>query len=93
MSGVERILGHEPLKKIYVALKTPRSLVQAGGFRAVLYSRDILARPASTPATIRLKPNTAILTIALLSIPIFLPIPLVSARGARTRCQINWATH
>src|SRR5262245_47684222 len=45
MSGVERILGHEPLKKIDVALKAPRSLVQARGFRAVLYPGDILRIP------------------------------------------------
>ena len=41
MFGVARILHHDPLQKIDVALKTPRSLVQAGGFRAVLYTRDI----------------------------------------------------
>jgi hypothetical protein len=40
--GSERILRHEPLKKVNVALKAPRSFVQPGGFRAVLYSRDIL---------------------------------------------------
>src|SRR5262249_34368714 len=45
MFGVARILGHEPLQKIDVALKAPRSLVQAGGFRAVLYSRYILRTP------------------------------------------------
>jgi hypothetical protein len=45
MAGVERIFGHEPLQKIDVALKAPRSLVQTGGFRAVLYSGDIL-RPS-----------------------------------------------
>jgi hypothetical protein len=33
------------LQKIDVALKAPRSLVQAGGFRAVLYSGDILRAP------------------------------------------------
>ena len=45
ISGVERVLGHEPLQKIDVALKAPRSLVQAGGFRAVLYPGDILRAP------------------------------------------------
>src|SRR5262245_18923608 len=45
MSGVERILGHEPLQKIDIALKASRPLVQAGGFRAVIYSGDIL-RPS-----------------------------------------------
>src|SRR5262244_2465498 len=42
LRGLERILVHEPLQKVDVALKAPRALVQPGGFRAVLYSRDIL---------------------------------------------------
>jgi hypothetical protein len=43
--GVERILGYEPLQKIDVALKAPRSFVQTGSLRAVLYSSDILRPP------------------------------------------------
>ena len=69
ISGVERVLGHEPLQKIDVALKAPRSLVEPGGFRAVLFPAISCARPASTPTTIRLKPSTAILTMLLLSVP------------------------
>jgi len=49
MSGVERVLGHESLQKIDVALKASRSLVQAGRFRAVLYSGDILRTPGFDP--------------------------------------------
>jgi hypothetical protein len=45
MSRLERILDHEPLQKVDVALKAPRSLVQSRGFRAVLYPRDILRPP------------------------------------------------
>jgi hypothetical protein len=45
MSRLERILDHEPLQKVDVALKAPRSLVQPRGFRAVLYPDDILRPP------------------------------------------------
>jgi hypothetical protein len=37
--SVERILSHEPLQKIDVALTAPRSLVQAGGFSAAASCR------------------------------------------------------
>jgi hypothetical protein len=63
MSRLERILDHEPLQKVYVALKAPCSLVQSRGFRAVLYPRDIL-RPSDIDSDDdRLKPSSAILTM------------------------------
>jgi len=74
MSGVERILCHEPLKKIDVALKAPRSLVQAGGFRAVLYSCDILRTTGFNSGDDQAQSQHRDSDHALLSIPIFLPI-------------------
>src|SRR5262249_26991974 len=44
--GVGFFLDQEPVQKVDIALKPPRSLVQARVFRAVLYSRDILRPPA-----------------------------------------------
>ena len=63
MFGVARILNHEPLQKIDIALEAPRSLVQARGFRAVPIPAISCANPASTPRTTKLKANTAILII------------------------------
>jgi hypothetical protein len=42
LRGVERILRQQPLQKVDVALKASGSLIQPHGFRAVLYSCDIL---------------------------------------------------
>ena len=69
--GVERVLGHEPLQKIDVALKASRSLVQAGGFRAVLYSRDILRPPSINSDEDQAQTQNRDSEHALLSIPIF----------------------
>src|SRR5262245_66483345 len=44
LEGLERVLGHEPLQEVNVALEAAGPLVQAGGFRAVLDARAI-ARP------------------------------------------------
>src|SRR6266480_916047 len=84
ISGVERVLGHEPLQKIDVALKAPRSLVQAGGFRAVLYSGDILRAPGFDSDDDQDQAQHRNSDHALLSIPIFLPScsPGPSARSA-----------
>ena len=70
ISGVERVLGHEPLQKIDVALKAPRSLVQAGGFRAVLYSGDILRAPGFNSDDDQAQAQHRDSDHALLSIPI-----------------------
>ena len=69
--GVERILGHEPLQKIDVALKAPRSLVQAGGFRAVLYPGDILRAPDFDSDDDQAQAQHRDSEHALLSIPIY----------------------
>src|SRR6184192_1024762 len=84
ISGVERVLGHEPLQKIDVGLKAPRSLVQAGGFRAVLYSGDILRAPGFNSDDDQAQAQHRNSDHALLSIPIFLPScsPGPSARSA-----------
>jgi len=61
MSGVERILGHEPLQKIDIALKASVCLSRPEVFVQSSTPAISCAHPASTPMTIRLKPNTAIL--------------------------------
>jgi hypothetical protein len=58
-------------KKIDVALKASRSLVQAGGFRAVLYSGDILRPPSIDSADDQAQAQHRDSEHALLSIPIF----------------------
>jgi hypothetical protein len=73
LSEVERILCHEPLQKIDVALKAPRSLVQTGGFRAVLYSGDILRTPGLDSDDDQAQAQHRDSDHALLSIPIFAP--------------------
>src|SRR5262249_14557806 len=42
LERLERVLGHEPLQEVDVALEAAGPLVQAGGLRAVLYARNIL---------------------------------------------------
>src|SRR5262245_37522918 len=42
LEGLERVLGHEPLQEVDVALQAARPLVEPRGLRAILYARDIL---------------------------------------------------
>src|SRR5215813_6761391 len=66
LRGLERVLVHEPLQKVDVALKAPRSLVEPCGFVQSSIPAISCARAASAATIIRLKPSTTILTMLLL---------------------------